>query len=199
MTELVLARLRARYEAISDTLALDDTEPARGLSCDAPTPAAAGLVTPVYLASLLCFGHFHDPTQIEAAIGSITAVELPAGAIAMSPDVVPQDLLLVLRGALDVSIRRRHSARRVRLAGPGRFVGHVGALDGRPSPLVAHAREPVVLLRLPASRVRAMLRDPSLPARRFSAGLAEDIARALRHAERPIARVAADPMTLLRA
>jgi hypothetical protein len=66
----------------------------------------------------------------------------------------------------------------------------VGALDGGLSPVMAHAREPVVLLALPARRVAGMLRDPNAAARRFSAGLAEDIARALRQAERPIARVA---------
>ena len=96
----------------------------------------------------------------------------------------------MLRGALDVSLRRARTARRVRLAGPGRLVGYVGALDGGPSPVTAHAREPVVLLALPARRVAEMLRDPSAAARRFSAGLAEDVARALRQAERPIARVA---------
>jgi len=195
MTELVLARLRARYETISDELALHDAEPAPAPPRGARTPAPSGLA-PAYLASLLCFSHFHDHEQIEAAIAGSEPVELPAGAFAMAPDVVAGELLLVLRGALDVSIRRRHSARRVRLAGPGRFVGHVGALDGRPSPLVAHAREHVVLLPLPSQRVRAMLRDPSAPARRFSAGLAEDIARAMRQAERPIARMAAEPMPM---
>jgi CRP-like cAMP-binding protein len=199
MTEVVLERLRARYDAISAELAVDDAEPAPTPSCDAFTPAAPRLASRPYLASLLCFGHFHDDEQIETAIGGATPVELAPGAFAMAPDVVPGELLLVLRGALDVSIRRGHSARRVRLAGPGRYVGHVGALDGRPSPVVAHAREHVVLLPLPAQRVRAMLRDPSAPARRFSAGLAEDMARAMRHADRPTARVAAEPMPLSRA
>ena len=84
----------------------------------------------------------------------------------------------------------------MRLAGPGRFVGHVGALDGGSSSVVAHARDPVVIVRLDAARVRAMLRDPVLTSRRFAAGVAEDVARALRQAERPIARMQTDPAAL---
>ena len=190
MTELVLARLRARYEAIAQELAQADPEAAARIARHEPAAAASELVAPEYLASLLCFRHFHDHAQIAAALGGAGAVELPAGAVALAAGAAPTEVLLVLRGALDVSLRRAHIARRVRLAGPGRLVGYVGALDGAPSPVTAHAREPVVLLALPARRVGEMLRDPSAAARRFSAGLAEDVARALRQAERPIARVA---------
>jgi CRP-like cAMP-binding protein len=196
LTELVLARLRARYEAIAAELARHDLvaspAPAR-----ADGKAAAGAhFHGRYLETLLCFRHFHDHGQIERALDGAEAVELPAGAVALAPARHVEGLLLVIRGALDVSIRGSHSARRVRLAGPGRFVGHVGALDGGPSPVVAHARDPVVIVRMDAERVRAMLRDPVLSSRRFAAGLAEDLARALRQAERPIARVQAEPAAL---
>ena len=190
MTELVLARLRARYEAIARDLAEIDPASAPQIARHEPAAAASELVSPDYLASLLCLRHFHDNAQIEAALGGASAVELPAGAVALAAGDAPVEVLLVLRGALDVSLRRARTARRVRLAGPGRLVGYVGALDGGLSPVMAHAREPVVLLALPARRVAGMLRDPNAAARRFSAGLAEDIARALRQAERPIARVA---------
>ncbi len=196
ITEIALARLRDRYAAISEELAASDAASAPALERDAMVAAPAGTASHAYLESLLCFRHFHDSGQIERALGGAPVVQLPAGAIAMTAGEPVHELLLVLRGALDVSIRRGHSARRVRLAGPGRFVGHVGALDGLPSPVVAHAREPVVLTALPAARVREMVRDPSGPARRFCAGLADDVARALRQAERPIARVVSRPSAL---
>ena len=53
--------------------------------------------------------------------------------------------------------------------------------------MVARTRERVVLIRLPGERVREMLREPSAVARRFSAALAEDVARALQQANRPVA------------
>ena len=42
---------------------------------------------------------------------------------------------------------------------------------------------------MPAATVRAMLRDQRAPARRFCAGLADDIGRALLAAERPSGRM----------
>lgn len=196
LAELVLARLRARYETIAQELARHDlaTGPAPAPTTGAPAPDTQ--LSGPYLETLLCFRHFHDHGQIERALEGAAVAELPGGAVALAPAQRVHELLLVIRGALDVSIRGSHSARRVRLAGPGRFVGHVGALDGGPSPVVAHARDPVVIVRLEAVRVRAMLRDPALASRRFVAGLAEDLARALRQAERPIARMETGPAAL---
>jgi CRP-like cAMP-binding protein len=196
LTELVLARLRVRYEAIAGELARDDQAEGPAPAPDAVAKAADAHLSGPYLETLLCFRHFHDHTQIERALDGAEAVELPAGAVALAPAQHVHELLLVIRGALDVSIRGAQSARRVRLAGPGRFVGHVGALDGGSSPVVAHARDPVVIVRLDAARVRAMLRDPMLTSRRFAAGVAEDLARALRQAERPIARMQTEPAAL---
>jgi len=196
LTEIVLSRLRERYAAIGAELADGDPLPLVMPARDEQAAAAAHPPPPGYVKSLLCFRHFHDEALIDAVIGGAPVLELPAGAVVMTPGASVSDLLLVLRGALDVSIRRGHSARRVRLAGPGRFVGHIGALDGESSPVVAHARDPVVFMPLPAARVRSMLRGRGAAPRRFAAGLAEDIARALRQAERPIARVAAEPSAL---
>jgi CRP-like cAMP-binding protein len=194
LTEVVLARLRARYEAIAAELV--DDHVAMGPTPARETGAAAAHLSERYLGTLLCFRHFHDHGQLMRVLDGAEAVELPAGAVALAPAQRVEELLLVIRGALDVSIRGSRSARRVRLVGPGRFVGHVGALDGHPSLVVAHARDPVVIVRLPATRVRAMLRDPALASRWFAAGLGEDIARALLQAERPIAWMEAEPAAL---
>jgi CRP-like cAMP-binding protein len=196
LTELVLARLRVRYEAIASELAQADQAEGPAPTPDTGAGAADAHLSGPYLETLLCFRHFHDHSQIERALNGAEAVELPAGAVALAPARHVGELLLVIRGALDVSIRGAQSARRVRLAGPGRFVGHVGALDGGSSLVVAHARDPVVLVRLEAARVRAMLRGPVLTSRRFAAGVAEDLARALRQAERPIARMQTEPAAL---
>jgi CRP-like cAMP-binding protein len=191
IAELAVSRLRARYEKIASELGEDDVTPLAASAPRAAVPAAAALCTPDYLHSLLCFRAFHDHEQIAAAIGAAAPYELPRGSTVTAPDGASAQLLLVLRGAVDVSARRGATAQRVRLAGPGRFIGHLGVLDRGPSPVVAHARERVVLVALPGERVRKMLRDPSAVARRFSAAIAEDTAWALRQAERPIARTSA--------
>ena len=187
ITELAVARLRTRYEMVAAELGGDGDASAGTATREAATPAAAELATPYYLRGLLCFREFRDHEQIAAAIGEATPVEVPRGTVVVAADEVPAVLLVVVRGALDVSVRRGGTAQRVRLAGPGRFVGHVGVLDGEPSPVVARTRERAVLIRLPGERVREMLREPSAVARRFSAALAEDVARALQQANRPVA------------
>ncbi len=192
LAELVLARLRRRFTVIAEELAREDADPGPRPAAEASAARPAEPPPTAYLETLLCFGHFHEPAQLESALQDAVALELASGAVAIAPDAPADALLIVLRGALDVSIRREHSARRVRLAGPGRMVGHLGALDGQPSPVLAYAREPVVLMAIPARTVRAMLRDPRAPARRFCAGLADDIGRALLAAERPSGRMLTD-------
>jgi len=155
-------------------------------------PAPPELVAPGYMRSLLCFRDFLDDQQILAALGDATAVEVPRGALVLAADDHHTDLLLVVRGAVEATVRRGAHAQSVRLTGPGRFVAHVGAIDGAASPITAHARERVILLSIPHERVVAMLRDPSAVARRFSAALTGDVARALHAAERPIARTSVE-------
>jgi len=199
LTELALARLRSRYEAIASALPGEARAEAQDAVDAGALPPGNEWVTLDYIAGLLCFRNYHDRAQIRAVIGDRYPVELAPETVVIAPDLPTTHLLLVLRGALDVSVRRSHSAQRVRLAGPGRFVGHAGALDGMPSPVVAHTREHAVLLPLPAAWVQATLRDSRPYARQFSAALANDIASALRHAERPMARTTSDAVPKLHA
>jgi CRP-like cAMP-binding protein len=188
MAGLAVARLRARYQRIAAELGGDGGAFAGPSAREAAVPAAPEQAAPEYLRGLLCFREFRDHEQIAAVIGGAPLVEVPRGAAVVAADEVPAVLLVVVRGAVDVSVRRGGTAHRVRLAGPGRFVGHVGVLDSGPSPVVARTRERAVLIRIPGERAREMLREPSAAARRFSAALAEDAARALQQAERPVAR-----------
>src|SRR5205807_6074684 len=67
LTEIVLARLRDRYAAIGAELAEGDPEPLDAPPRDRPVAAAVNVAPAAYLRSLLCFRHFHDDEQIEAA------------------------------------------------------------------------------------------------------------------------------------
>ena len=196
IAELAVGRLRARYEAIALEIGVEPAASPAAAASQPPVAASPALFRPDYLHSLLCFHEFHDHAQVAAAIGGATPYELPRGSIVTAPHVGTDELLLVLRGAVDVSVRSGGTARSVRLAGPGRFVGHVGVLDEGPGLVVAHARERVVLVPLAGERLRAMLRDPSAVARRLTAAIAEDTARALRQAERPMARTSLGPVAV---
>jgi CRP-like cAMP-binding protein len=77
----------------------------------------------------------------------------------------------------------------VRLAGPGRFVGHLGTLDESPSPVAARARERTLLIEFSPAEVHRLLADPRATARCCTAAFYEDAARAIRHTDWPTARI----------
>jgi CRP-like cAMP-binding protein len=88
-----------------------------------------------------------------------------------------------------VRIVSRAAAQRVRLAGPGRFVGHLGILDEGPSPVAARARERTLLIEFPPAEVHRLLADPRATARCCASAYYEDAARAVRQADWPTARI----------
>jgi CRP-like cAMP-binding protein len=188
LCESAVSRLRRRYETVAAELPPNGGGAADVATRQQPAAAAAELATPEYLLGLLCFREFFDDRQVQEVIGGSTPLEFARGAVLIGPGEAPEDLLLVVRGAVDVSVRRGEAAQRVRLAGPGRFVGHAGVIERAPSPVVAHTHGRLVLIRIPGERVRGMLRDPSAVARRFSSAFSQDVARSMREAERPIAR-----------
>jgi len=143
-----------------------------------------------YLASLLCFEKFPALEDVESTVRDVPVRTADRGEVLIEEGTSPPSLLLVVRGAVEVTIHHGRSLRRVRLAGPGRFVGHNGVLDEQPSPVAARARERSVLLAFPRETIRMSLVDPERPARAFSAALLEDAARALREASRPMALTA---------
>jgi CRP-like cAMP-binding protein len=144
-----------------------------------------------YLASLVCFVSFPHLEDVSAAVRHAPAYSVERGDILIHPGAPPASLMLVARGAVEVMVRHGSTTRRVRLAGPGRFVGHNGILDEHPSPVMARSRERSVLLAFPRATITAFLTDPARPSRAFSAALLEDAARAVREASRPVASTTA--------
>jgi CRP-like cAMP-binding protein len=140
-----------------------------------------------YLASLLCFAKFAQLEDVDAVVRHVPVRAVQRGEFLIEEDRRPPCLLLVARGAVEVTVRQGAATHRVRLAGPGRFVGHNGILDKGSSPVVARSRERSVLLAFPRERIVSLLADPSRLARAFSAALLEDTARAVREASRPVA------------
>ena len=139
-----------------------------------------------YLASLLCFDGFPQVEDVAAVVRDVPVQAAERGEVLVAEGSRPSALLLVVRGAVEVMVSQGGSTHRVRLAGPGRFVGHNGILDDEPSPVVARCRERSILLTFPRATVRALLSDSARAARAFSAAVLEDTARAVRQASRPV-------------
>ena len=188
---LALGRLRDQYARL-DALCGDDpraAEPARSASFYDATP-----VLPVeredgetaYLETVLFFSRF-SPEEIEELFGDLRRLEAPRGA-----DVGAEgSLLVVLKGAIETSIRRGGLAARARLAGPGRFVGHLNLLGEEAVASSSRAREHAILLELPLERVAEIIERGDDTGRRFGLAVYADVVDALFEAQRPIARMAA--------
>ena len=138
MGRRALGRLREQYERLSE---LCDTDipaagPARQADLDDAGPVREVKREPgetAYLETVLLFSKF-TAAEIEELFGDLRRLEAPRGATVIRAGERMRPLLVVLRGAVETSIRRGGLAARARLAGPGRIVGHLSLFDEEPTP-----------------------------------------------------------------
>lgn len=192
---VALERLRKQYERL-ENLCGDDPRAA-----DSPRPAELDDAAPVveverepqetsYLETVLFFSRF-SAAEIEELFGDLRRLEAPRGASVVTSSPDRPALLIVLRGAVETSIRRGGLAARTRLAGPGRIIGHLNLLGEEPALIVSRARERSILLEVPIDRVAITLDRGDETGRRFGRAVYADVVDALFEAQRPIARLAA--------
>jgi CRP-like cAMP-binding protein len=187
LSEIAVGRVRRAYTRLMERLS---AEPGH-----AHTHAGIGEVDPerdeiAYLSQLLFFRDF-EPGQIAPVLAGMRRLAMPRGALLRDDGEEADALFLVLRGAIEVTIRGGGLAARVLLAGPGRAAGHLGVLDDGASIGVLRARERAVVLEVPRERIAELEVDAAPAAQRFMRALYEDVVRALEQAERPFARMAA--------
>lgn len=188
--EAALGRLRLVYETLAGQL--DEGGAGRQLLIGAGDGEPRLEVFPVehtdvaYLARTLFFERF-AVDEIEAACAGLRILSAPRGV----PLEVDGRLWIVLRGAVETLLDRGDVRRRVRIAGPGRCVGHLSLLDDDAPelPLVSALRERAVLLELPAPRARALMDGDDPWSRRFADAFHVDVMRAVLAAETPQAPV----------
>lgn len=142
-----------------------------------------------YLAGILFFRDF-SREQIGAVTEGLARIAVPRGAVVTPAGRMPAALWIVERGAVETTMLGAESMRILRLAGPGRAIGHLGLLGGNAcvEGVQSRARERSILIEVPWPRVSELMADYAPAARRFAAALWTDVVRALQHGERPLAR-----------
>jgi hypothetical protein len=185
-SEAARQRLLARYLAIASELApgphaSHGLVPAQGSLSDPLTPCQ---IPDSYLQQIIFFRQF-SRSEIAAVRDGLRVVSAPRG----TPIDTRSTLWIVLRGAVQTSVRRGASSRRVRVAGPGRCVGHLSLTAARTLELApileAQLRERAVLLEVPIERAATLLDERTRAGRRFAHALNQDIASALHDADGP--------------
>jgi CRP-like cAMP-binding protein len=192
---VALGRLREQYARLARLCVGDprmDEEP-RPAELDDAGPVKAVEREPEetsYLETVLFFSRFTAP-ELDEMFGDLRRLEAPRGATVLAAGEPASALLVVLRGAVETSIRRGGLAARARLAGPGRVVGHLSLDGGQPAYVASRARERSILLEVPLERVAQIIDRADDTARRFGRAVYADVVDALFEAQRPIARMAA--------
>jgi len=180
---LAAERMRDRYETIAAHIGVT---PAPGAFPGALPEARSEPGELEHLATTLMFKQITQAAVAEL-VADARRLYAARGAVVLSAGVPPPALYVVIRGAVEVSVRGPETVQRLRLAGPGRAVGHLGVLGPQAAVAEARARERTVLLELPWPRVQALLDGATDAARAFVLAFSEDVVRALRYAESPVA------------
>lgn len=185
--EATLHNLLARYTAITARLvqqppASDGHIPAQAAVSDQLAPCH---IADSDLEDILFFRQF-SRSQIAAVRDGLRVLSAPRGTRLDTHST----LWIVLRGAVQTSLRHGASSCRVRVAGPGRCVGHLSLIaHGKPNPtqpvLEAELRERAIVLEISTERANSILADNTGGARRFAQAFNQDIARALHDADSP--------------
>lgn len=196
---LALTRLKEQYERLGNLCAVDTrlttlARPSAVFAAGLPKLVERDPGETAYLETVLFFSRFSGE-EIEELFGDLQRIEAPLGVTLINPGERSAPLLIVLRGAVETSIRRGGLAARARLAGPGRIVGHLSMLGDEPSIATARTRERSILLELPLDRAREILTRTDELGRRFRRALYADVVDALFEAQRPISRMAATGAT----
>ena len=180
-----LARLRRLYATIAATLE-EGAELRRGPGrapplgdlCPAPPDHES------HLRGTMLFRDLPPGAATHLSQGS-RPLAVPRGTLLAAEGLPPDALLVVVRGALESTIRRGHRFQRVGLAGPGRAACHLGVLDAGPSPVDVRAREHSIVLAVPRRRLDELLSSAAGLDRDLTSAIEVDVVRALQVAERP--------------
>ena len=163
-----------------------------------PTQIQPGDDEAAHLPGVRFFEHF-KPADIAEVVAGLPRLALARGELLASAGKPPPALWIVIRGAVETVIRGSTAARRMRLAGPGRGVGHCGLLGSLAfaGQIESRARERSVLIELSWARVGELLAGHDEPSHSFATAFWTDAVRALQHGEQPLPQMTAAPRARL--
>ncbi|MFI5399506.1 MAG: cyclic nucleotide-binding domain-containing protein [SAR324 cluster bacterium] len=167
ITETICARIRGQIDEVWDSLPRQrKTPPAagrpapavRGTAGDFPAGASrqrAELFDPPHLRRLPLFQPYAE-ADLGALVGPLRARRLPRGARLIAPGDPPGRCILVVRGALRLSVQRGAAQQQVAILGPSEMTGQLALMDGRPQPLLCEVREAAAVLEMNRARFQAI-------------------------------------------
>jgi CRP-like cAMP-binding protein len=128
--------------------------------------------------------------ELSALLAVCRSLFVPPRRLLLSEGADSDAAYVTLNGAVEEALGRGQRRIRIRLAGPGRAVAHVGLVDGRPSPVTVATRERALLLVVPRPAFAELFEGATALSYAFIDAIERDLVAALRQADRPQARLA---------
>lgn len=140
-----------------------------------------------YIRSTLFFETFTNE-EIEELTADLRTMFVKRGTVLWTSAQKPEAFGVVLRGAVETSIRGETTARRMRLSGPGRGVAVLALLGDNTdfACVESRAREDTVLLIFPWSITHELIERDDRLGRKFSDAIWSDVVRAVQYGEHPL-------------
>ncbi len=143
-----------------------------------------------FLPKLTFFERF-SAEEIDEVAAVAGLLEAPRGELLHAPGRPASAVLLVARGAVEVSRPVDGLERRVAVLGPGKPLGFLGVLLAQPHGSWAFAREASTLLEIPAEAFRALYFGDRPVSTRLRAAVQRGLLEALGRTNRSLTRLAA--------
>jgi CRP-like cAMP-binding protein len=179
LLELACSRLCERHRALAARLSGEPVAAAARPGCNDRPPDAS------YVSRLPFFAG-RSRADVDELLASASVERVERGVVLAAENEQPRGLFVTLNGAVEEVIRRDGGAIRVGLAGPGRAFAHAVLVEDDRATATAAARERSVVLVLEPRGL-----EPRFSNDAFATAVERDVVHALRQAERPQARLAA--------
>ncbi|MFI5400460.1 MAG: cyclic nucleotide-binding domain-containing protein [SAR324 cluster bacterium] len=98
----------------------------------------------------------YSETELKALVEPLRSRHLARGARLIAPGDPPGRCILVVRGALRLSVQQGAAQEQVAILGPSQMTGQLALMDGRAEPLLCEAREAADVLEMSRSRFQTI-------------------------------------------
>ncbi len=165
ITHTLCGRIRSQIAEIRNSLprhapasrraARSGNGSARGRHAPPLDPPLDPRLDPAVLRQLPLFQPYRG-RELKAFLAPLQLRRLPRGAVLFAPGDAPRRCILVVRGALRLSVTRGRAAEQLMVLGPSQIAGDLALMDGLPQAALCEVREDATVLEMRRARFEAL-------------------------------------------
>jgi CRP-like cAMP-binding protein len=156
-----------------------------------PAPTSTSTVEQRVLQVLPFFRTFRR-SDLRELVAPLQRFDFARGQPVFAAGDGPRSCLLIVRGALSMTLPAAVGGTTFSVRGPGQMMGELALIDGAPQPLDCWVREPAIAFELDRARFEQLRKGGSVMALRFFDAVTSSIVAILRKANAHLARLTAE-------